>query len=363
MGGEPPSYPLRLRGLDLTRTGGDAGEGTLALSALAIAAAGQAEPQLVEGFTEPKGWWSAGMGSGQSQPVLTPGAAIPRLGSPTLSVTVKSTRSKLLLRPPPGDRPIPALISAATATRLGLELNQPFTFKIGGQNVSMVAVAQVAYFPSLYPQDGEFLVAARDPLLAILARGGASQAWPNEIWMKLSPPDARKAVMALRQREDVLQILDRRSMETAANQQSLRLNLDAGLLIGFVAALMLAIFAFALHFFLATRARLDEYAILQANGLPQATILRTLHLEQAVILIYGVLVGAGLGLVLAWAILPSLELGTSLSETVPPTVFTVDPLLSLAAALGVVVGSALGGRLATSLGGRFQLIEQLRGLA
>ena len=80
----------------------------------------------------------------------------------------------------------------------------------------MVAVAQVAYFPSVYPQDGEFLVAARDPLLAILARGGASQAWPNEIWMKLSPPDARKAVMALRQREDVLQILDRRSMETAA---------------------------------------------------------------------------------------------------------------------------------------------------
>lgn len=50
-----------------------------------------------------------------------------------------------------------------------------------------------------------------------------------------------------------------------------------------------------------------------------------LHLEQGVLLAYAILVGSALGLVLAWAILPSLEVGTDLTETVPPTVFTVNP--------------------------------------
>ena len=63
----------------------------------------------------------------------------------------------------------------------------------------------------------------------------------------------------------------------------LRVALDATLVVGFLAALTLTVVGFGLHFLMAGRLRLGEYAVLRANGLSAAVVGRSLAIEQAVL--------------------------------------------------------------------------------
>src|SRR5207248_2660893 len=81
-----------------------------------------------------------------------------------------------------------------------------------------------------------------------------------------------------------------------------------------------------LHFLVATRERHSDYAILQANGLPPGLVQRSLAAEQGVLLLYSVIVGAALALLMAWAILPSVQVSPNLEDLVPPTRVHLDPL-------------------------------------
>ena len=130
-----------------------------------------------------------------------------------------------------------------------------------------------------------------------------------------------------------------------------------------LAALGIVVIAFGLHFLAVTRGRVAEFAILQANGLPWRRVRRGLLAEQLILLAYGLLVGAGMGLLLAWVILPELHLGTATSDLTPPTVLGVDRVTAAYAAAGLALGCVLVGQLAARLGGRFQLVRQLRDLA
>ena len=158
-------------------------------------------------------------------------------------------------------------------------------------------------------------------------------------------------------------VLSRRGLLGASQSDLIALELEANLLVGFAAALALAVAAFALHFLVATRGRRSEYAILDANGLSPGTIQRSLALEQSVLLLFSLVVGAALGLLVSWAVLPAIHLGGSREETVPPTLVSVSgPLTgaSLAAVLGLAM---LAGLWATRLARRFELPQQLRMLS
>ncbi len=78
---------------------------------------------------------------------------------------------------------------------------------------------------------------------------------------------------------------------------------------------------------------------------------------------YGLLVGAAMGLLLSWVILPELHLGTAASDLTPPTILVVDRVTAVSAAVGLALSCLVAGQLAASVGGRFQLVRQLRELA
>jgi ABC-type antimicrobial peptide transport system permease subunit len=164
-------------------------------------------------------------------------------------------------------------------------------------------------------------------------------------------------------RASLIELVDRQQLEAAAIEDPLRQSLHAELLIGFLAALAIVVVAFGLHFLAVTRGRVAEFAILQANGLPWRRVRRGLFAEQLILLAYGVLVGGAMGLLLSWLILPELHLGTAAGDLTPPTILVVDRVTALYAATGVALACLLAGQLAARLGGRFQLVGQLRDLA
>lgn len=92
--------------------------------------------------------------------------------------------------------------------------------------------------------------------------------------------------------------------ELAGMQPALGTGLKAGLLVGAVVALALALTAFGLHFRSTVRRRLHEYEELFAHGLTTAQVARSVATEQAAAIVCGLVVGSMLGLALALSGLP-----------------------------------------------------------
>jgi hypothetical protein len=350
------SYPLRVRSLSITPTGAQR-TGTIALSDLTAGSV------VIEKFEQPGGWWRQTAGLETAVANLPTGSGPTRDGVPALSADVDLSRGTMLMRPAPGLKPLPALFSASTLEKMGVGLGRPFTLRIESTDVPMTAVGTVDYFPTLYPGD-DFLLVPRLGLLDRLTRGGSSNAYTNEVWLRVTGPTS-KVVARLQDtmRASLSELVDRQQLEAAAIEDPLRQSLHAELLIGFLAALAIVVVAFGLHFLAVTRGRVAEFAILQANGLPWRRVRRGLIAEQIILLAYGLLVGAAMGLLLSWVILPELHLGTAASDLTPPTVLVVDRVTAGSAAVALALACLLAGQVAARVGGRFQLVRQLRDLA
>jgi len=92
------------------------------------------------------------------------------------------------------------------------------------------------------------------------------------------------------------QVLDR----PAAGGSPLGVGDTVSLAVGFVGVLVIALLAYGLVFLFACRSRIDDYTALIVDGLSAARLRRSLALEQHTVLLHGLLVGLGLGLLLAW---------------------------------------------------------------
>ena len=338
--------------------------GTVAFSDLSVGLPGSAQPQVVAHFSDTSnqsGWYATRSEGGQSLGLLKASADVLRDGRPTSLVTPDAVRGEMTIRPVPALVPLPALASSATLDRLGVPVGGTFPLTIGSARVPVTVVASLDYFPTLYPEaKQDFLIVDRDQLLTELDFGGEPHAWPNEIWATTNGRTDQADLRFLQRTPGVDLVQDRRLLQAAARADPLGLGLEANLLVGFAAAVLLAVAAFALHFLVATTGRQSEYAILDANGLAPWTVQRSLTFEQAMLLVFSVLVGAALGFAVSWIVLPALRLDTSLAQTVPPTVVTVDPRLAGGALLAVVALAAAAGQIVSRVGRRYQLMQELR---
>jgi hypothetical protein len=350
------NYPLKLRSLLIESTGPRL-IGAVALSDLA------ADGIVLEKFEQPGGWWRQTAGVSTAIADLPTGPGQIREGRPALGASVDLFGGSILIRPPLGPKPLPALFSARTLEKLGIGLGRPFTLRIQSTDVPLTAVGTVDYFPTLYPGD-DFLMVPRMALLDRLTRGTEQGFYTNEMWLHVGGPSS-KVVSRIQNtmRGSVSDLVDRQQLEAGALEDPLRQSLHAELLIGFLAALAIVLVAYGLHFLAVTRGRVAEFAILQANGLPWRKVRRGLLAEQLILLGYGLVVGAGMGLLLSWVILPQLHLGTTASDLTPPTVLAIDRMTAGYAMAALALGCVVAGQLAARLGGRFQLVRQLRELA
>lgn len=372
-GGARPASPLYLERLTIGQAPGAPPAaspyltaGTVAISDLGETLPGETQPRVLARFSDTagqSGWFATRPGSGLTLGDLAADPTVLRDGRPVTRLDADTAAGDLVLRPVPQVAPLPALAPASTIARLGIGLGQPFPLTIGAAKVAVVIVAVADHVPTLYPEaPQDFLVVDRLPLLAELSHQGEPHAWPNEVWTTTSGAAGAADVAALRRVPGVTAVQDRRQLQAAALADPLGLGLEADLLAGFAAALALAVAAFALHFLVAVTGRQSEYTILDANGLEPSTVRRSLLIEQAALLGFGLVVGTVLGLLLAWVVLPSLHLDTSLEGTVPPTVLTVDAGPGAGVLAAVALLALAAGRAATLVGRRFELVQELRTL-
>ncbi len=363
-GSGPVVYPLEVRQLAVEPVVRSSAGGRLGLSQLTVAAGSQASPLVVEQFAgaardgDSPSWWAT-LESRLDRRLFAP-AGFQLAGQAAVRFDVAAGSGPVDVRPPPSYGPVPVLAPGATIRRLGLHRGSTFNLVVDSVDVQFALVDQADHVPTLYPETEEFLVADQAPLLDAIAYRGGERAWPNEAWLTVDPGGDAAALAALQARPDVDGLSDRRQLSAQALRDPLLLQLESHLLIGFAAALALAVLGFVLHFLVATRSRLGELAILQANGLARRQVVRSLAIEQAFVLGFSAVLGAGMGLALAWTLIPSLQLGTDITSLVPAPVLRVDPLLA-SAAVGAEAGLALlAAHLASRWASRFGLVAQLR---
>ena len=228
----------------------------------------------------------------------------------------------------PGSDPLPVLVSPGITSPDG----PVFPAALGGQEMELDPVAGAFQFPSMIP-NAPFLVVSGRALLERAAAVPEPGLVLNEVWAE----GERNPVPVLRSEGFIPGAVARTApIEGFLAQlpQSLALGMNfvaaaggAGLVVVGVAA--------ALYF--AQRRRDYEFAALRAMGTASGQIVRTLALEQVLLLGFAVAAGLGLGYLLLRLMMP--YVGPSLSVAYPPPVFLMD-WVSLGIALAAIVAAS-----------------------
>ena len=207
----------------------------------------------------------------------------------------------------PASDPLPVLTSFDIASAGG----PTFEATLGGQETELNPVANALQFPSMIP-NSPFIVLSTTALLDRAAAVPEQGLVLNEVW---ADGDA-SPLPSLRQRGMVTGAVARTApIEGFLAQlpQSLALGMN------FVAAAggaTLVVVGVAAALYFAQRRRDYEFAALRAMGTAPSQIVRTLALEQILLLGFAVAAGLGLGYLLLRLMMP--YVGPSLSVAYPP---------------------------------------------
>lgn len=276
------------------------------------------------------------------------------LSTPALSAALQGLASRKA-------QGVPVLTSQATMSKLGIQNGSDTYFYIGSRGFRATVVGPVDYVPTLYPGTDDFIVMPLAQALIVASDNQSLSVAPNELWLKVSG-DHRGVVASLQRDPNVAFIRDRAAEQATALGDPLFLELQANLAIGFAAALALAALAFTVHFLVATRTRLAEHAILEANGLEPSVLRTGIAIEQGIVLFIAVAVGAVLALTLTIWLLPPLQLGNAPSDVIPPTALHADWVALGTGAVVTVAIVAILGWAVRRAGSAVNTIEELRRL-
>ena len=202
----------------------------------------------------------------------------------------------------------------ATASKVGDEIG----LTIGGVRRDVRIASSVSAFPATDPGAP---VAVMDLATLSLVRfeDGGTVEPPDEWWLSVADGSIDAVAGAL----NGPPFLSREVLTEAGRHRTLAtdpvaLGIIGALGIGFVAAALFAIVGFVVSASVSARERINEFALLRALGLSSGQLSVWLSLENAVLATLSLLVGTGLGLVMAWIVLPFITVTQGAATPYPP---------------------------------------------
>jgi putative ABC transport system permease protein len=139
----------------------------------------------------------------------------------------------------------------------------------------------------------------------------------NEVLVDTDEPiDA--VALAAGSRNEILSILDSDLIRTLIKADPMALGLRGVTFLGYFLTSLLAIIGFATYFYMTIRGRAREFSILRAMGMSPRQLYFSLAVEQSLIVLTGLVLGAVLGAVLNRIVLPGLPITLGDQLTIPP---------------------------------------------
>jgi len=331
--GVPPAYPLELLGVSLRveLPEGALATGTISLDALTVVSAAGSATAVDTSDVEP-------IAATASEPIAGFGAA----SSTVLDMRVGTEPAALA--------PVPALASERYLELTGVQVGDVVELGQLTQRRQYEIVGSLRGFPTLDPAEPFLLVDIGALAIADEAAGAVVDV--DEWWLAVDDGSEAAVADALRaEGYSAESVLAREELHRDLLSDPVALGLIGALVLGALAAVIFASIGFIVSATVSARERLSEFALLQAIGLSHRQLSAWISMENAFLLLIGLLAGTGLGLLLAWVVLPFVTLTQEATLAVPPVEVVVPwgiyGLLYLVAllALGMtvlVIGNLLG---------------------
>jgi len=207
-----------------------------------------------------------------------------------------------------------------------LEIGDTFDIDVDGNRVDFVLVGTIGdYFPTLYPADGDRMVARLDYLQK------AINTVPSEVWLKTRPLQHERVIEALKRSatENLVVVQDGHQLSGVRKDDPLRTGLFGALSLGFVASSVLSIMGFLLYAYISIQSRSLQFGVLRATGLSVRQLIGSLSTEQLSLIGIGLLLGTFLGGGAGWLFTRFLQVSIIAKESIPPFMIKVPWLTIL----------------------------------
>lgn len=238
--------------------------------------------------------------------------------------------------------PVPVLITTGFADSFGLSAGDESDLDLGGGNPVQVRVAGIV---STVPGStrATAVLAPADALADRLGRVA-----PDEWWLATSD-DGAGAAAAAAELDAVDDITTHAQALRAAENDPSSAGIMTGLTAGLAFTAVFVVIGVVVHSVTSFQSRSGEYALLRAIGLGRRGVAGSVTVEHSVLLGFATLAGLGLGLVVAWLVVPHAVAGlTGLPEVPPlrlsipwPTIALLGCAIAVLAAVLVAVQIAL----------------------
>jgi hypothetical protein len=231
---------------------------------------------------------------------------------------------------------LPAVVGQAFLDASGANVGDETAASLSGQPLRLKIIGATAQFASLDPAKPFAIVDATTLEQARLAAAGQVLD-TKEWWLKVDPTAAASVEDALR--ADPLAAVDvvgRASLARSLASDPVSLGIIGALALGALAALAFASIGFLVSATVTSSERVTEFAILRALGLSARELSAWVSLENAFLLVFGLVAGSILGIILAWLVLPFATL-TATGEAVVPAPSIVVPWPAMAPLYGAAI--------------------------
>jgi hypothetical protein len=238
--------------------------------------------------------------------------------------------------------PLPGIITADLAERAGVGVGGRLTLteSYGPQPVTVAGV--VPALPSTAPTEPAVLVDWRAYADRSTIITGTTTA-PTEWWLATSG-DTGPAVRTLaRHPAWTAGVVDRMALRRELRDAPLGAALQGAFVLGFLAALGLAVVGFAVNAAVSARERRAEFAVLRALGVSTRQVFGMLGVEQVFLVVLGLVGGLALGLVIGHVVIPHTVLTVGATAPYPPVRLIVPwpSIIGLLAGVPVLLAGVL----------------------
>jgi hypothetical protein len=231
---------------------------------------------------------------------------------------------------------IPAVVGAAFLEQSGAAVGDEVGASIAGQRVRLHILGVTDLFPSLDPREPFAIVDSTTLERARQATTGQVLA-TKEWWLRADPVAADSVEAALRAAPIAAsEVVGRASLTRSLASDPVSLGIIGALGLGALAALVFASIGFLVSATVSSSERIGEFAILRALGLSARELSAWVSLENAFLLVFGVVAGTALGIILSWLVLPFATL-TETGEAAVPSPVVVVPWAAMAPLYGAAV--------------------------
>lgn len=235
---------------------------------------------------------------------------------------------------------IPVTIGRSFAELNDLSIGQRFRLSLGSFALWLEVHSIVDLFPTLYPET-PYIIIDRDSLLYQFERIGYREGLQEEFWLILNDPAQAEEVVSSLPSDAIANVTTIESVRSQFDTDITSLGVIGLLYLSFLIGVTLSLISLITYLNLSAQARLSQFRVLLAMGMPSTQLTLMLILEQMLVLITALILGALIGQFMVSQVLPPLAVSAAGGSAVPPFRVQTDLVLLAQYLLVIVAGIVL----------------------